>query len=458
MIDRKATILVIDDSEINRTVLCEFLVSIGHSVTVAENGEAGLDQLKETTAHVILLDVMMPVMNGIEFLEKVKNTPHLSSIPVIMLSGSDETDDVVKCIQIGAEDFLTKPFNPTLLKTRISGCLEKQNALREARKLGQYRLKQKISEGGMSEIYMASHLLLRRPTAIKLLSIEKASALTVSMFEKEAQLTSSLSHPNTIVIYDYGRTPDGLFYYAMEYLNGFNLRQLIKSNGPVSEKRALHILLQVVSSLEEAHSVGLVHRDIKPANIMLCNQGGIYDFVKVLDWGIVKKINELVDDKELKTLYGTPQFASPEAISSPKEVDTVSDLYCIGALAYYLTTGEFVFDEWDLESLLFAKVTQNPIPLSKLDGVNISEEFESIVLQCLNTDKAQRPQSATELRKLLGKCQKDRYWTHANAEKNWNDCHEKIVGATVLKKRRPTTISLFVDVAKRLKITKTGQN
>ncbi len=427
MTDSKTTILVIDDSEINRTVLCEFLKSIGYSTAVAENGLAGFDQLEKISPHIILLDVMMPVMNGIEFLEKIKAIPLLSSIPVIMLSGSDETDDVVKCMQIGAEDYLTKPFNPTLLKTRICGCIEKQKALKQARKLGQYKLKQKIGEGGMSEIYMASHLLLRRPTAIKLLNIEKVSTLTLSMFEKEAQLTSSLSHPNTIVIYDYGRTPDGLFYYAMEYLNGFNLRQLIKANGPISEERALHILLQVVSSLEEAHHVGLVHRDIKPANIMLCNRGGIYDFVKVLDWGIVKKISELVEDRELKTLYGTPQFASPEAISSPKEVDAVSDLYCIGALAYYLTTGEFVFDELDIESLLFAKVTQNPIPLSKLDGVTISEEFESIVLQCLSTDKNQRPQSATELRKLLEKCQKHRYWTHDDAKKHWNDCQEKIL-------------------------------
>ena len=218
--------------------------------------------------------------------------------------------------------------------------------VRDAMRLGQYELGRKLGEGGMGVVYEATHVMLRRPTAVKLLPIEKAGEQTVARFEREVQQTSRLEHPNSVYIYDYGRTPDGQFYYAMELLDGVTLEQLVDVDGPVGAARAALILRQAALALAEAHAMGLVHRDIKPANIMLCERARVPDTVKVLDFGLVKAIDSPdVDDNitQANTVLGTPHYLAPEAISDPDAVGAPSDVYALGAIGFFLVTGREVF-------------------------------------------------------------------------------------------------------------------
>jgi serine/threonine-protein kinase len=218
--------------------------------------------------------------------------------------------------------------------------------VRDARRLGQYVLEQKLGEGGMGEVYRARHGMMRRPSAIKLLRPDRSSEQHLRRFEREVHLTARLSHPNTITIYDYGRTADGVFYYAMELLEGATLQHIVAVNGAQPPARVVHILSMACGALAEAHGIGLIHRDIKPANIMLCAQGGQHDVVKLLDFGLVKEL-ELGDEVGLtgtSTITGTPLYMAPEAIRDPSSVDARTDIYALGTVAYYLLAGFDVFD------------------------------------------------------------------------------------------------------------------
>jgi serine/threonine-protein kinase len=221
--------------------------------------------------------------------------------------------------------------------------------VRKAMQLGQYMLEDKIGEGGMGTVYRASHALLRRPAALKLLTGTSGNA--AERFEREVQITARLTHPNTVAVFDYGHTPDGVFYYAMEYLEGVSLEDLVGEHGAQDARRVVHVLLQACGALEEAHAAGLVHRDIKPANIMLTERGGVQDVVKVLDFGLVKEsLNETATasaDAKLSgvnTIMGTPHYLAPEGIVDPASVDGRADIYALGATAYYLLTGKVAFD------------------------------------------------------------------------------------------------------------------
>jgi hypothetical protein len=208
--------------------------------------------------------------------------------------------------------------------------------VRSARKLGQYTLEEKIGEGGMGMVYAARHAMLRRPTAVKLLPAEKAGAEQLVRFEREVQLTAMLTHPNTVTVFDYGRTPDGVFYYAMEYLDGATLQDVVEVDGPQPPARVAYILSRVAGALAEAHEVGLMHRDVKPANIMLVEQGGKPDIPKVLDFGLVKEMkkSEAASLTQADVVTGTPQYMPPEALSAPDSIDARSDLYSLGAVTF----------------------------------------------------------------------------------------------------------------------------
>lgn len=301
-----------------------------------------------------------------------------------------------------------------------------QTKLRQAaidsRRLGQYTLEQKLGEGGMGEVYRGHHAMLRRPTAVKLMHPHRTSEDSIARFEREVQLTSQLTHPNTIAIYDYGRTPEGVFYYAMEYVDGISLDDLVAEDGPQPEGRVIHILRQVCGSLAEAHEMGVVHRDVKPANIMLTRRGGIADVVKVLDFGLVKALDAEQENAltAANSLTGTPHYMSPEAIQRPDTVDARSDLYAIGAVGYFLLTGTPVFDGQSAMAVCTQHIQTAPEPPSERIGRSIAEDLQALILSCLQKDPDERPPSARNLAAALDACLDAGNWSDADAREWWS--------------------------------------
>jgi hypothetical protein len=296
-----------------------------------------------------------------------------------------------------------------------------QKSARVARRLGQYTLEQEIGLGANGTVYRGRHALLRRPVAIKLLKPDNATEANLARFEHEVQATSQLTHPNTVAIYDYGRTPDGIFYYAMEYLSGISLERLVDTFGPQPEGRVIHILRQVCGSLDEAHALGLIHRDIKPANILLTRRGGLCDVAKVLDFGLVKALgpSRLINATVTEHAVGTPRYMSPEAIKKPDSVDARSDLYSLGAVGYFLLSGQPLFESDSLMDLLASQVRTRPVAPSARLGRAISADLEELVLQCLDKERDRRPASARVVEERLAACVSAGTWTTADATRWW---------------------------------------
>lgn len=291
----------------------------------------------------------------------------------------------------------------------------------KARRLGQYTLIEKIGEGGMGTVYRARHSLLRRPTAIKLLQPSKAGEDNLRRFEQEVQLTAGLTHPNTVAVYDYGRTQDGIFYYAMEFLEGPNLEELVKATGPQPPARVVHILKQICASLSEAHQLGLIHRDIKPANVILCERWGVADVVKVVDFGLAREVRpEDVSARSTpEAVVGTAHYLSPEAIRAPGTVGPASDLYAVGAVGYYLLTGRRVFEAPTLQEVLKRHLERVPTPPSSVVVLPMPKTLEALVLRCLAKDPAERPLSALALLDQLEVCRDAGSWSQDAAHAWW---------------------------------------
>jgi serine/threonine-protein kinase len=317
----------------------------------------------------------------------------------------------------------------------------------KARQFGQYRLLEKLGSGGMGEVYKAEHVLLKRPCAMKLIKSEnEADAAALARFEKEVQTTSKLTHWNTIEIYDYGHTEDGTFYYVMELLPGKSLEELVEQHGPLPAGRVVHLLRQVCDALQEAHDVGLIHRDIKPANIFAAQRGGFFDVAKLLDFGLVKERSGRPgdgDEPSCGSFSGTPLYMSPEQALAYEDVDGRADIYSLGAVAYYLLTGNPPFSGMNVVDLLRAHAGQEVAPPSTLN-VAVPGDVERVVLRCLEKNPAARFTDAASLGEAFGACECAVDWTKATAAAWWAQDRE-------IKKRSDPTETQLIDVTIDLK-------
>ncbi len=296
--------------------------------------------------------------------------------------------------------------------------------IREVTQLGQYAIERKLGEGAMGVVYRATHAMLRRPTAVKILLPEKVGETSLSRFEREVRATASLAHPNTVTIYDYGRTADGQFYYAMELLDGASLAEIVELTGAMPPGRVARILYQVAGALAEAHERGIIHRDIKPANIMLTEQGGFADVAKVVDFGLVKTDDSGPDNPGVTAadaIIGTPMFMAPEVILGTDTDGSSRDLYALGCVGYYLLAGAHVFTGETMVQICAAHLDEPPDPPSKYREEPVPADLEELILSLLAKNADDRPPTASALARKLEDCCCFSCWSQADARKWWRE-------------------------------------
>jgi serine/threonine-protein kinase len=322
--------------------------------------------------------------------------------------------------------------------------------LHEAQDLGSYHLVERLGAGGMGEVWRAEHRLLARNAAIKLVRPEVLGVKTANdaqvilrRFEREAQATAALSSPHTIQVFDFGITSDGTFYYVMELLAGRDLESLVREFGPLPPNRVIYLLRQVCHSLADAHARGLVHRDIKPANIYVCRMGLEYDFTKVLDFGLVKIKERTRDGDSMMTLdqttTGTPAYMAPEAIVGNGEVDRRADVYALGCVAYFLLTGELVFQADTPMKMLLQHVQAQPTPPSERSELPVPRELDDLIMACLQKDPNLRPLDARALFKMACNCRGRDEWTQDQAEQWWKAHLPELTGPLAVSTSRAPT-------------------
>jgi serine/threonine-protein kinase len=300
---------------------------------------------------------------------------------------------------------------------------ELQRKAFEAKKLGQYNLVRKLGSGGMGEVWLAEHQLLRRHCAVKTIRATQAGdPLTLQRFEREVQAMANLTHWNSVEIYDYGHAADGTFYYVMEYLPGLTLQEMVEKNGPLPAARAIHFLRQICAALEEAHGIGLIHRDIKPSNVLVCRRGKVADVAKLLDFGLVQNISSKLTESDRLTMQGavlgSPPYISPEQARGTQEVDERTDIYGLGGLAYFLATGRAPFERESALETMAAHLHEKVIPPATLQP-NLREDFETVILRCLEKNPADRFPDVAELDRALAQCALVCQWDADQAEAWW---------------------------------------
>lgn len=356
-------------------------------------------------------------------------------------------------ITVTSEDYLSCSFGPAIgvviayFASKTVHGLGVQVA--EARRMGSYKLVRLLGQGGMGEVWEAEHHMLARPAAVKLIRPELLGPAgperdrTLKRFAREAQATSMMRSQHTVNLYDFGMSPDGTFFYVMELLEGMNAEALVKKFGPLPAARAVYLLRQACHSLNEAHQEGIVHRDIKPANIYVCRYGLEEDFVKVLDFGLVKASRKAAPTDATQTMEnrisGTPAYMSPEQAMGTDRNNPLSDIYALGCVAYWLLTGRLVFEGATPLEVLVQHANREPFPPSQQTELPVPEKLDQVILACLKKDMEQRPRSALELSEQLEQslAGHSEPWTPALAHQWWDQnmparvtpCHQPPVMA-----------------------------
>lgn len=300
-----------------------------------------------------------------------------------------------------------------------------ERSAHKAKRLGNYVIERELGKGGMGQVFVARHAMICRPTAVKVMKqADGDDPSALARFEREVQLSASLTHPNTITIFDFGRTADNTFYYAMEYLEGLDLQKMVEKFGPLPAERVIYLMRQVAGSLGEAHGRGIIHRDIKPSNVFITQRGGLYDFVKVLDFGLARQVRSAQETGLTKTgmVFGTPRYMAPETVYGAQKADGRSDLYNLGGVAYWLLTGRPLFASSSSIDLIIDHVKTVPEPPSAVSELPIPPELDTIIMKLLEKEPGERFQSAEALIKALMSVKPERSWSQDRA-REWWDLH-----------------------------------
>ena len=413
------TLLVVDDNEMNRDLLSRRLERKGYRVLTAADGMQALDVIAASAVDLVLLDVMMPGITGLDVLRAVREKRSPIELPVIMVTAKDESADIVQAFQMGANDYVTKPIDFPVVLARVQTQLRmKVGAARPpavppgqapplhppavaevktaAVLAGKYRIESKLGAGAFGVVYRATHMALDHPVAVKilqhnvLLSDDRSDAL--ARFRREGISTCRVNHPNAVTVIDFGVTDNGVAYLVMELLDGKTLAEALKESGTMSPARCLEILAPICSVLEEAHASGVVHRDIKPANIFLHGVRG-EEIVKVLDFGIAKLVGSASDEHATMTmegsLLGTPAYMAPERVAN-KPYDGRADVYSVGVMLYQMLVGHPPFKAQDPVALAVQQMNATP-PAPRDINPDVPSAVEAVVLEALVKDPEMRP-------------------------------------------------------------------
>jgi eukaryotic-like serine/threonine-protein kinase len=329
---------------------------------------------------------------------------------------------VRRCFWVLGVSFILASLLVLVVSIRASRLAKKAG---EAEHLGQYRIVRKIGEGGMGAVFLAEHAMIRRPTALKMFTNDGNSPEQLRRFEREVQVTAQLTHPNTVAVYDYGRTSNGVFYYVMEMIDGIDLDELVMLNGPMPLPRALHVARQLAGSLAEAHSCGIVHRDVKPANIMLTRRGGIADFVKVLDFGLAREHDTKTHLTQAGVLLGTPLYMAPELLNGSETASPRSDVYAAGCVLFYLLTGKDAFSGTTVAAIIARHAMGNHYQLDREMVGSCPAEVLALVNRCIALEANERFRDGGELSAALEDLAMRYPWSASEAQKAWQNQRSK---------------------------------
>jgi eukaryotic-like serine/threonine-protein kinase len=408
----------------------EVMVALG--IALGDNltrlgAERPLETISWLCVWIVLFPVVVPATPGKAIMASLAaaSTWPLAYAVGLRLGNPPASASIV--VLNGLENYLAAilALLPSLVLRRLGAAVQK------AREMGSYELVERLDRGGMGEVWRARHRMLARPAAIKLIRPDRlglaqgrAADNIVLRFEREAQATAALHSPHTVELYDFGVTREGTFYYVMEILDGLDLESLVRRFGLVPAERAAHFLVQACDSLDDAHFAGLIHRDIKPANLYTCRLGRRHDFLKVLDFGLVKSSwADASSDPALSresAITGTPAYLAPEVVMGEHAIDGRVDIYGLGCVAYWLVAGQRVFEGKTPMELVLHHVQTVPVPPSQRGGVAVPPALEDLILSCLEKDPARRPASAGELARLLETTGLPQLWTPERAREWWD--------------------------------------